>query len=194
MASRGETFRGTPSQIGEVRSLVPKGVTFLALTATATTKLRIQVAQTLGMIDELVVSISPCQQNILYTVGSITTIQVTFLPMLEHLHEMRVKFPRTIVCCRRYEDCANLYIYFKKGLQASFTEPPGAPDLPRFHFVDMYLSCTEQVVKEEIIKSFTQESNLRIVVATVAFGMGIDCAGIRQVIHFGPTSDLESYV
>ena len=82
--------------------------------------------------------------------------------------------------------------YFQIGLQANFTEPPGAPDLPRFHLVDMYLSCTEQVVEEEIIRSFTQESNLRVVVATVAFGMGVNCAGIRQVIHFDTPSDLES--
>ena len=58
----------------------------------------------------------------------------------------------------------------------------------------MYLSCTEQVVKEEIIRSLKQESNLQIVVATVAVGMGVNCAGTRQVIHFGPPSDLESYV
>ena len=31
-------------------------------------------------------------------------------------------------------------------------------------------------------------------VATVAFGTGVNCAGIRQVSHFGTPSDLESYV
>ena len=31
-------------------------------------------------------------------------------------------------------------------------------------------------------------------IATVAFGMGIDCKDVRQEIHFGPPVDIESYV
>ena len=56
------------------------------------------------------------------------------------------------------------------------------------------MSCTEQTVKEEVLKRFTQESNLRIVVATVAFGMGVDCHNVRQVIHLGAPNDVETYV
>ncbi len=96
--------------------------------------------------------------------------------------------------CRRYEHCANLYLFFKDQLGAEFTEPPGAPDLPRFRLVDMYVSCTEQVVKDKIIKGFTEESSLRVVFATAAFGMGINCPAVREVAHLGPPSDLESYV
>ena len=32
---------------------------------------------------------------------------------------------------------------------------------------------------------------LRIVVATTAFGMGIDCPDIVNVIHYGPPANLE---
>ena len=56
------------------------------------------------------------------------------------------------------------------------------------------MSCTEEYVKEEIIKGFTKESHLRIVVATVAFGMGIDCYNVSQIVHVLPPSDIESYV
>ena len=59
----------------------------------------------------------------------------------------------------------------------------------------MYMSCTEERVKEEIVQIFTKEtSGLRVVIATVAFGMGIDSPSVRQVIHLGPPTDLESYV
>ena len=59
---------------------------------------------------------------------------------------------------------------------------------------DMCMS-TEERVKEEIVQIFTKEtSGLRVVIATVAFGMGIDSPSVRQVIHLGPPTDLESYV
>ena len=44
--------------------------------------------------------------------------------------------------------------------------------MPAFCLLDMYMSCTEEVVKEEIIQSFRQNTKLRIVAATVAFGTG----------------------
>ena len=55
----------------------------------------------------------------------------------------------------------------------------------------MYMSCTEEVVKQDIIKAFTTNSKLRIVAATVAFGMEIR---VREVIHLGLPGDIESYV
>ena len=58
----------------------------------------------------------------------------------------------------------------------------------------MYMSCTDPEVKEKIVSAFTRESNLCIVIATVAFGMGINCADVRQVVHYGAPSDLESYI
>ncbi len=41
---------------------------------------------------------------------------------------------------------------------------------------------------------FTTDSHLRVVIATIAFGMGIDCHDIRQVIHYGSPSDIESNI
>ena len=58
----------------------------------------------------------------------------------------------------------------------------------------MYMSCTEPIVKDEIVHLFSMESPLRVVVATVAFGLGIDCPDVRQVINFGTPCDVESYV
>ena len=57
------------------------------------------------------------------------TISDTFLPMVERLRNERATFPRTILYCRHYEDCAELYMLFKNALAADFTEPPGSPDL-----------------------------------------------------------------
>lgn len=182
------------SHIGEVRSLLPRSVNVMALTATATRKLRREVASTIGMTNELVISTSPCKANIMYGIATFSSIPGTFHPLVDRLLKERVGFSRMLIYCRRFEDCADLYLYFRRELGAEFFEPPGAPDLPQFRLIDMYTSCTEVAVKEEIIKEFTSKSNLRIVIATIAFGMGIDCHNVRQVIHLGPPCDLESYV
>eukprot|EP00731_Ephydatia_muelleri_P005099 Em0002g1275a len=63
-----------------------------------------------------------------------------------------------------------------------------------FLLVDMFTSCTDQEMKESIIKCFCMESNLRIVIATGAFGMGLDCPDVQQVVHFGAPSDVETYI
>ncbi len=56
------------------------------------------------------------------------------------------------------------------------------------------MHCSHKSVKNEIIKKFTTKSHLRIVIATIAFGMGIDCPDIRQVVHWGVPDDAEMYV
>ncbi len=66
--------------------------------------------------------------------------------------------------------------------------------MPRFRRVDLFMSCTDPVAKEEIIQSFTKETRLPVVIATVAFGMGIHCHNVCEVTHLGPPNGLESYV
>ena len=166
----------------------------MALTATATKKLRTDVARIIGMRNELVVSKPPMKSNLMYAVVPFSTIEETFSSVAERLQKERSKCPRLIMYCRSFGNCADLYLYFKGYLGIGFTEPPGAPDLTRFRLVDMYMSCTEQAVKESIVHQFTTESSLRVVIATVAFGMGIDCPDIRQVIHLGPPNDVEGYI
>ena len=35
---------------------------------------------------------------------------------------------------------------------------------------------------------------LRIVICTIAFGMGVDCPDLRQIVHWGVSSDVEMYM
>ncbi len=50
------------------------------------------------------------------------------------------------------------------------------------------------IEKEHKDDLFTRESHLRIVIATIVFGMGVDLPDIRQVIHVGTPDDVESYI
>lgn len=58
----------------------------------------------------------------------------------------------------------------------------------------MFTSCTDSNVKDKIISLFSMESNLRIVCATVAFGMGVNCPDVHAVVHLGPPDNIESYI
>ena len=83
-------------------------------------------------------------------------------------------------------------------LKQEFTEPVGAPNLAMF-LVDVYTGVTRKSIRDSIVTSFgTSHAPLRVVICTIAFGMGIDCVDvhvyIRQVVHWGPSSDIESYV
>ena len=59
----------------------------------------------------------------------------------------------------------------------------------------MLTSVTEDTVKTNIIQNFiSSEGCCRVVIGTIAFGMGLDSPNVRNVMHWGPSSDIESYV
>ena len=89
-----------------------------------------------------------------------------------------------------------LYEFFYLSLKQNFTHPihVGAPNLAQFRLVDMFMSATHQSVKDSIVDAFCKlDSPLRIVICTVAFGMGVDCVGVKQIIHWRAAPDVESY-
>ena len=60
-----------------------------------------------------------------------------------------------------------------------------------------WLTCSpvsQMLNKSVIVSLFTKPSHLRVAVATVAFGLGINCPDVCQIVHFGMPVDLESYI
>ena len=166
----------------------------MALTATATKTLRKDVIDLLGMDNPFVVSVSPDKSNIKYFVTGFTTIDKTFGPIADQLIDAQSDMGRSIIFCPRLDDCCKLYRFFKQKLGHRFTIPNGSPDLCRNRIVDMFHSCTEPCIKDSIIKNFSTSPKLRLVIATVAFGMGVDIHDIRNIIHFGACEDVPMYV
>ena len=58
----------------------------------------------------------------------------------------------------------------------------------------MYTSVTDQCHKDEIFCLFTKPSQLRVVIATIAFGLGLDCPDVRQIVYVGLPQDIELYI
>ncbi|KAL5487077.1 hypothetical protein EMCRGX_G019636 [Ephydatia muelleri] len=190
----GDSFRREFKKLGAVRSLIPSHVHMMALTATATVSTRDTVISILGMKSPTIVSASPDKPNISYTVRDKGNIEETFSPLQQKLQSLRCQMPRVIIYCRK-EECSQLYLFFLSLMKHEFTEPPRAPNIAMFRLVDMYTSVTRKNVQESIISFLTKsDAPLRIVICTIAFGMGIDCADVCQIIHWGAPSDIESYV
>ncbi len=69
-----------------------------------------------------------------------------------------------------------------------------AHKVPNNCLIEMLHLCTPSANKEKIIKSFREEHGvIRILVAAIAFGMGVNCQAVSRVIHFGPSKNIESY-
>ena len=194
--NRGDNFRQEFSRLGEVRSLIPKGVKVMALTATATQATRKSICKSLGLVKPVIVSASPDKPNIKYSVClNPEGLEETFALVADELQLHRQHTDRTIIFCRTYDSCAEIYLFMKARLRKEMTNPIGAPDKSVYRMLDMYTSCTRPDVKESILSAFLDpNSHLHIVVATMAFGMGLDCPNVRSVIHWGSSEDVEQYV
>ena len=192
----GEEFRPEFKKIGELRSIIPKTVNIMALTATATITSRLSIERILGMRKPILIEVSPEKSNIVLSVKNFESIESSFKPLVENLLTERKAAERTIIFCKKRDDCAVLYAYFKYYLGNCFTDPPGASVcIPENRLVDMYCSGTQDEVKNDIVRLFKKsDAPLRVVIATIAFGMGIDSPNVRKIIHLGPPEDVESYI
>ena len=124
------------------------------------------------------------------------SLEETFAPLVEELRHERTLMERSIIFCRTYNDFSGVYMFMADRLGKEMMDPIGVcRDLPQFRLLDMFSACTHPAVKNSILQSLPDSgSTLRVVVATVAFGMGLDCPNICRVIHWGPSSDIELYL
>ena len=60
--------------------------------------------------------------------------------------------------------------------------------------VDIFTSVTDTQHKNLTISFFAKSSHLIVVVATVAFGLGLNCTDVHQIVCVGMSDDLDSYI
>lgn len=98
-----------------------------------------------------------------------------------------------IVYCTKREDCERVAVLIRIFLQYSL-QPNGATKRKALSLIaEPYHAGLTPARRKYVQKNF-MSGNLRIVVATVAFGMGINKRDIRAVIHFNMPRSFESYV
>jgi ATP-dependent DNA helicase RecQ len=166
----GHDFRPEYRQLGRLRQLFP-GVGLHAYTATATARVRKDIAAQLGLVSPVELVGSFDRPNLVYRVLARATLKRQLVEILgRHRGEAGI-----VYCPSRRE---------VDGL-AAWLQGEGVGALP-YH---AGLADDERSRNQE---AFLEE-RAEVVVATVAFGMGIDRSDVRFVVHAGAPQSLEHY-
>ena len=113
---------------------------------------------------------------------------------MEEFSKDRSRFVKTVIFCRTYKDCGDLFSTIRHKMGKNFTEPPEYPDFDEFCMVELYTRVSRPEKREAIDQLFAiPDGKLRLVIATTAFGMGVDCPDIRRIVHWGLPSNIEEY-
>ena len=167
----GHEFRPDYRTLVDLRRLLP-GVPFIALTATATEQVRRDVAEQLELTRprEFVASFN--RANLTYTVRPKRRRAIDALADLLQKH--------------RGESCI-VYCFSRKTTEdvAASLAVMGLSARP-------YHAGLDPALRSETQEQFIRDDAL-VIVATIAFGMGIDKPDVRLVVHYDLPKSLEGY-
>ena len=165
----GYDFRPSYLNIADIRKELPD-VPVLALTATATPQVTDDIQDKLGFREKNVIRMSFFRENLSYVVRKTENKQLELKHILDHVPGSSIVYVRNRAETKEIADFLN------------------ANGIPATH----YHAGLDQVVKDERQRAWT-DNRYRVVVATNAFGMGIDKPDVRTVIHMDIPSSIEAY-
>ncbi|XP_058421163.1 ATP-dependent DNA helicase Q4 [Diceros bicornis minor] len=163
---------------------------FLGLTATATRSTARDVAWHLGVAEEPVLRLPVTIPTNLHLSVSMDRDPDQALVTLLQSDRFRA-LDSVIVYCNRREDTERIAALLRTCLLEAWASRPGgrAPEaVAEAYHAGM---CSRE--RRRVQRAF-MEGQLRVVVATVAFGMGLDRPDVRAVLHLGLPPSFESYV
>ena len=170
----GDEFRVAFASIGELRSLIPSTCGVMALTATATRDTFDAVVKRLSMTNVAIIALPPGRTNIKYSVQPLLDLCDLTDFICDDVRKLGINYPKTVIFCRTYKDCSNLYLTIRTKRGQRFTEPFGYPDFHQFRLVEIFTRVATTAMKDTILQLFSRENGtLRLVVATTAFGLGL---------------------
>ncbi|PKB83322.1 MAG: DNA helicase RecQ [SAR202 cluster bacterium Io17-Chloro-G9] len=166
----GHDFRPDYRNLNTLRREFPE-VPVIALTATATEKVREDIAAQLDLQDAARFISSFNRANLTYAVESKSTSWPSLLRLLD----------------KHRNESAIIYCFSRKDTEsmAANLVAQGFKALP-------YHAGLEPVIRRETQEKFIRDQ-VPIIVATIAFGMGINKPDIRLVVHQDLTKTLEAY-
>ncbi|XP_045417115.1 ATP-dependent DNA helicase Q4 isoform X3 [Lemur catta] len=163
---------------------------FLGLTATATRSTARDVAQHLGVVEELgLCGPAPIPANLHLSVSIDRDPDQALVTLLQGGRFRALD--SIIVYCNRREDTERVAALLRTCLFA--VQGPGPGDRAPEAVAEAYHAGMCSRERQRVQRAFMQ-GHLRVVVATVAFGMGLHRPDVRAVLHLGLPPSFESYV
>ncbi|KAM7357358.1 recQ4 helicase [Cochliomyia hominivorax] len=168
----------------------------LGLTATATLPTRVSIINHLGITDgeKGIISDIPLPDNLILSVSKDENKDGALLQLL--LSKRFEACQSIIIYCTRRDECERVAGYLRTCLQDR-----KAPELEngkkkrkRINWHAEPYHAGMAASRRRTIQNAFMNNELRIVVATIAFGMGINKPDIRAVIHYNMPRNFESYV
>ena len=185
--SKTKAFREEYSKLAELRAFVPTRVPLVALTATATAKVKKFVIDNLNMVNYHQISETPNRPNIKLNVVHVPQHKPFNDPeslewLFKRLNNMQTTMPRIIIYCRTHVQCHSLFAIFDQQVDNS-------------ELYAMYHGSTVPSVQEKVARDFEDPNGkIRLLFATIAFGMGVDVKGVHTIFHMGVPQDIDDYV
>ncbi|RLU16956.1 hypothetical protein DMN91_011025 [Ooceraea biroi] len=165
--------------------------TVLGLTATATRATAESIVNHLYLHDGMagVISDVPLPKNLVLTVSKDENKDQALIALLKS--ERFQKCDSVIVYCTRREECARV-----AGLLRIALQDPRNPEKPnaKVSTIAEAYHAGMTAHRRKIVQKEFMSGKIKIVVATVAFGMGINKSDIRAVIHYNMPGTFEGYV
>ncbi|XP_072166070.1 ATP-dependent helicase wrn-1-like [Diadema setosum] len=179
-------FRAAYGKLGEFRSKLKSSVPAVALTATATVDVRNCIIENLGLRNYVWVNQSPDKQNIKHVVIKSATrdLDTMFKWLADDLKIHGASCERMIIYCQSRKMCSDVYATFMALL------PEGC-----HRYVNMYHRNTETDIQKKIVDNMSApDGEIRVLVATIAYGLGVDVSNVHSTVLCGRPSDLDDYI
>ncbi len=117
-------------------------------------------------------------------------VEQTFTWLADELGTQKTSAVKRIVYCRSIQSCAEVFGFFLDTLGEAGYE--GESRGYKTRIFAMFHHSTRPEIKQFVTETFCKpESVVRVVIATVAFGLGVDAPDIHTVIHWGAPRSME---
>ena len=101
--------------------------------------------------------------------------------LLNGIRHHKQSYPKTLVYCQTVYQVGNIYEWMISCL-GSDAFLPNCLDKPKDRFISMYTADISPRLQEYTLETFRQPNcTMRILICTVAFGMGVSIDDVRQV-------------